>query len=387
MLCRKCKKDIPENAPFCCWCGTRQGRAPERTHRRARGSGSIAIDKRNHHSPYVARAVPAIKGTRGAYIGSFPTKKEAQAAIEAYEAGKHPDLYNATVSDIYELWSAKHFETLTASGIGGYTAAFGDISDLHRAKMRDIKTADFQRCVDTVAEKYSRSKCEKVRQLCSQLCKYAMQNDLIDKNYAQFIVLPKEKKSEKVTFTDAEITLLWQHSDDNSVRLVLFMIYTGFRIGEVAEIKPDDVHLEQGYIIGGIKTDAGKDRIVPLPPSIPEIVGFVRSWLDAPELSPFGVPKNSLRQYWFYPALSELGIIDPSEYDPKTRKNVYKNPRITPHCTRHTFASLSAAAGMRPDDLQKIIGHSDYATTADIYVHKDVETLKSAMQKLHKLRD
>ena len=24
MLCVKCKKDIPDGAPFCCWCGKRQ---------------------------------------------------------------------------------------------------------------------------------------------------------------------------------------------------------------------------------------------------------------------------------------------------------------------------------------------------------------------------
>ena len=68
-------------------------------------------------------------------------------------------------------------------------------------------------------------------------------------------------------------------------------------------------------------------------------------------------------------------MIDPPVYNPKTRKQEYKNPRLTPHCCRHTFASRAAAAGMRPDDLQKIIGHADYATTADIYVHQNVDTL------------
>ncbi|MFR8294834.1 MAG: hypothetical protein ACLVAU_11750 [Ruminococcus sp.] len=38
------------------------------------------------------------------------------------------------------------------------------------------------------------------------------------------------------------------------------MIYTGFRIGEVFTILKENVHLDEGYIIGGIKTEAGKDR-------------------------------------------------------------------------------------------------------------------------------
>ena len=57
---------------------------------------------------------------------------------------------------------------------------------------------------------------------------------------------------------------------------------------------------------------------------------------------------------------------------------------LTPHSTRHTFASLSASAGMRPENLQKIIGHADYSTTADIYIHKDISELIGEMSKLRK---
>lgn len=55
------------------------------------------------------------------------------------------------------------------------------------------------------------------------------------------------------------------------------MIYTGFRIGEVFTILKENVHLDEGYIIGGIKTEAGKDRIVPLPPQISEIKALLRA--------------------------------------------------------------------------------------------------------------
>ena len=52
--------------------------------------------------------------------------------------------------------------------------------------------------------------------------------------------------------------------DDPDAQAVLVMIYTGMRPGEFTTIKKDNVYLEERYMIGGIKTAAGKDRIIPI---------------------------------------------------------------------------------------------------------------------------
>ena len=54
--------------------------------------------------------------------------------------------------------------------------------------------------------------------------------------------------------------------------------------------------------------------------------------------------------------------------------------RKTPHSTRHTYASRARRDGMPPELLQKILGHSDYTTTANIYVHTDVQELINAVE-------
>ena len=281
---------------------------------------------------------------------------------------------------MYEAWSKMHFEQLTKSGAQGYKTAYRYLDSLYTRKFREIKTVDFQRCIDECAEKYSRSQCEKVKQLCSQLCKFAMQNDIVDKNYAEFIKLPKKQKTEKKIFTKDELNLLWNNSDDTRVQLILIMCYTGFRIGEVCNILISNVNLTEKYVIAGEKTKAGIDRYVPIQS---DILPFVRNlYFKAKGTKLIDMDVKTFRNNIFYSALADLGIIDQPIKNDKTGKYEYKNPRLTPHCTRHTFATLCVEAGIAPENLKKIIGHSKYETTADIYVHEHTDTLQADMTKL-----
>lgn len=163
------------------------------------------------------------------------------------------------------------------------------------------------------------------------------------------------------------------------------MIYMGFRLGEMTILRPEHIHIDDGYVIGGIKTEAGRDRIIPFPPNIPEIEGFFSKWLigTKPEERLFPVTSKRFRHLYFYQPLSELGMIDGTLLPGSGNTWTFDNPHhLTPHSTRHTFASLSASAGMRPENLQKTIGHADYSTTAEVYIHKNIAELKAEMSKL-----
>ena len=183
--------------------------------------------------------------------------------------------------------------------------------------------------------------------------------------------MPKCDKKEKRIFSADEIKKLWEHSDNPNVQIILFMIYTGVRVGELLALKKQDIHLDDGYIIGGEKTEAGRNRVIPLPPNIPELKKYLSSWIDKSSKDKIFCISYQKFCDGFYKGLAEAGIVsDKTENHP------------TPHSTRHTFASISAAAGMQPENLQKIIGHASYSTTAEIYIHQDIETLKSEMAKL-----
>lgn len=382
MLCKKCSQELPDNAVYCYLCGKKQTTAPKIRHRkRAHGTGTIRKDSRCRN-PYIAIAPASPNGSGRTYLGSYPDIKSAQAALEDFVKNGRPELYNATLADIYALWSNVHYEHIADATT--YKAMWKRMEAIYSVKMSDIRAAHFQPFVDSAT---SKSAADKIKSLAVMLCRYAMENDLVDKNYAEFVRLPKFEKTEKIIFTAEQLETLWQHTSDKRVQVILAMIYMGFRLGEMLLLRPDSLHLDEGYIVGGIKTEAGTNRVVPFPPNIPEIKGFFRHWLAeaVPEEPLFPMTAKQFRHTYFYQPLSELGMIDGQLRKGTGNSWVFPDKHhLTPHSTRHTFASLSSSAGMRPEELQKIIGHADYATTADIYIHTNIAALIAEMSKLHR---
>lgn len=383
ITCIKCRKEIPIHSVYCLYCGKKQERTKkQRPRKRPHGTGTISRDSRCKNK-WIAHA-PSENGKR-LYLGSYPTAKEAQEAINRYLLNQDYDkkISNMTLLEVYQIWSEIHYQQVSQSAIRLYSSTWKHFSSIQDMPIRMIRTADFQKMINHAR---SASTAHAIKILAGMLCKYAIENDLIEKSYAQFIKIPMFEKSEKKIFTPKEISVLWKHSDDKRVQIILFLIYTGLRIGELSALKVSDLDLEQGYMICGEKTKAGKNRIVPFPGNIPEIAEFVRIWASESQSdsreSLLGMTTAQLRHQCFYAALTELGLITPS--GKQNGRFLFDTPHYTPHSTRHTFASLSASAGIQPENLQKIIGHANYSTTAEIYIHKNIDELKCEMQKIQK---
>ena len=115
------------------------------------------------------------------------------------------------------------------------------------------------------------------------------------------------------------------------------MIYTGLRPTELLEIQTENVHLDEKYMVGGMQTEAGKDRIIPLNDKIIPLV------------------KN--------------------RYDP--------NKKYLPHDGRHTFASLMDSAEANDVCIKLIMGHSmKNDTTKGTYTHKTLKELLTEVNKI-----
>ena len=91
--------------------------------------------------------------------------------------------------------------------------------------------------------------------------------------------------------------------------------------------------------------------------------------------------ENSLRRLWTG-FKRDLDISMGAElYRNKIIKSVVAE-NLTPYCLRHTFCTDLQKAGVPLNVAKELMGHADIQTTANIYTHKDVDTLHKNMSLL-----
>jgi integrase len=346
---------MPDDGKFCPYCGIRQDREPRKALKRANGTGTVYKLQGRRRKPWAAAKGNTI-------TGYYETKTAATEALNRLAGRSLDERYNMTFAEVFEAWKEEHYKEITNAGRASYNRAFDVFAPLHKKKFRELRTADFQAVLNPYM-KQSHSTLSKHKQLITQMSAWAIREELITTNFAGFVKLPENVKKEKEIFSDADIEKL-EADGSEAAKIVLMLIYTGMRIGELFALPLEDYH--ETYVVGGEKTEAGRNRIIPIRPEGRGYFRYFAKQADGPLLlsgyTGQRVP-NNFRRRDYYPLLDKLGI-----------------ERKTPHATRHTYASRARRGGMPPEILQKILGHADYSTTANIYVHTDVEELVKAVE-------
>ena len=300
------------------------------------------------------------------YLGYFETKKEAQETLFNYN--KNPLLFSGkTFGEIKNLWFSSVKEKITISSVKktGIILKFFNILDKY--KISDIKLFQLQKIFDEMSFSYNyKGNCKSV---LNRIFDFAVKNDFIESNKVKFVELGKKNiVIERKIFTKKEIEVLWKNLEIKNVYLILILIYTGMRVGELLNLKVADVDLGNKVIyIRKSKTDAGI-RTIPIPDKVLSL--FTDNICYENEYFIFTKTFNQMSymsfRYIFESILSKVGL-----------------QRHTIHDTRHTFATMLNNADANSTSIIKLIGHSDFSTTENIYTHKDIEELRKAINLLN----
>lgn len=349
------------------------------------GFGSVYKMPGARRNPWIARVTvgweiaTATKGKRKGReiqrqkyqtIGYYPTRKEALAALSKHHGSPASSRYNITLGQLYKEWSTSKYEKVSRATADSYIYSWPYLKRYENRKVRELRTADWQVIIDEAFDQgLSQSKITKIRTLASLLCNDAMKDDIVGKNYARLVDMPRFEKEERERFTDLEVRRIEAAAQAGMLfaDTVLGLNYTGFRISEYMDLTRFNVDLKNNIIIGGGKSDAGKDRPIPIHP---KILKYVRRWYNAGGerlICKDGKPISPryYREKLYMPVLKAIGV----------------RP-LLPHTCRHTFCSMLADAGVDPLYIQRLAGHAQYAFTADEYTHPDFDRLREAMNRI-----
>lgn len=333
------------------------------------GYGSVFKLGGNRRKPWCARVtIGWTTDGKQQYknIGYYEERAEAMIALAQYNNDPYDlDANKITFAEIYEKWSEEKFPKISKSNIDGYRVSYNKCKLLHNMKFKQIRKMHMQRVVNE-NDHLSYQVRVKLKTLFLQLYKFAIENDIVEKNYAQFVETGEiTTKIERKPFTEAEIEALWNNLDKPYVDTLLVMIYSGLRIGELLDITSDKVDIDKRIIIGGKKTKAGIDRAIPINH---KILPIIKSKLDQKYLvlSTKG-KKLSYKNYnenIFRPLMKELGM------------------NHLPHDCRHTTATLLDNANANPTTVKLILGHKSSDVTQRVYTHKTFEQLVETIDKI-----
>ncbi len=395
--CPECNHDISDKATACPHCGYPMN-TPTSTKPRVRngkptklpnGFGCVYKLPGKRRNPF-----RAIKTDKWIYdpvtgkskqvrftIGYYPTREAAMIALSNYNENPYDIKTDSiTFEEVYEKWSQEYFPTLSNnSSVRTITAAYAYCNDLYKMRMRDIKVSHLEGTV--LNAQVGDSTKGRIKSLFNMMYRYALAHEICDKNYADLMFVngnPIKQKTQKeiVTFSQEEISLLWDNVDIIPFAdMVIIGIYSGWRPQELAILKIADIDLENNIMKGGMKTGAGKNRLVPINPLIKPLIE--NRMKEAIALK---------SKYLFNDANGQQGTYMTYDKYRKRFEKVMARLKIKhrPHETRHTFITKAKACHVDEHILKLIVGHTEKDITEKVYTHRTIEQLQEEINKIMK---
>lgn len=366
MICRKCKKELPDDAPYCCWCGTKQETEPRTAAKRANNTGSVYRRGRS----WYARVTVGYKTVNGRVVqvrkakGGYKTRTEAlNACATLCDLPKERPVM--TIAYYWDVYANGELKKISTDKQRAYRIAYEKMAALHNTPISQLSVQDLRQIVEDKAKTYYPARDMKV--VLSHLFELASVDGEANKDLPSYILLPKLEESAREPFTDLEQAALWKSYESGSAdaSIPLIMIYTGMMTGEMRRLSVDMIDLSARQINGvGLKTHVRKASAVFVPDAI---VPLLEYWMErAVDGKLFAIREMDFYAR-YYAALEAAGV-----------------RKLTPYSCRHTTATaLAINENVAPQTVRKIMRWST-TRMLDRYAHPSAEDAHAAINLIGK---
>lgn len=226
--------------------------------------------------------------------------------------------------------------------------------------------------------------------------KSAYESEYITKNPMELIPPPKVPKNEINALTEQELNVLIEAlsntSEENNCMLRLF-ITTGIRRGECAGLKWEDIDFEKNQlqIKRNVTRSTGNGVVIGTPKThesirdIPFSFNTSEALVEHKQKQQLKFPGKDLHSAYIFSSKDDpYQPCEPTSITRKVKNFLTKNglPSHSPHDLRHTFASLICDNSGDIKSLQNLLGHTDFATTYNLYVaRRNMDQMRNASTK------
>lgn len=320
-----------------------------------------------------SRLVP-VKKTKG----GFKLKKDA--VLYCDKLFTDTVRRRVTLKQLYDEWETFYSSRIGKSTMDGYMYAFKHFAPLAPLYIDQISAADLQKCMDDCPS--GKRTHENMKCIAGLLWHYAYDKDLTDRDITQNLYTGKGIKVKREPITEKELKIIKAAiGKEQYADYVYAHCFLGFRPGEFLALKKSDLQTVDGQlvIVGGSKTDAGRDRRVPVPAAIRDIIDirtrqkgtdFLFPRMDIQKDCVLGWKPMTCEYYnkhVFKPLMAKLGIAEGK----------------VPYCARHTYADKLKEAKGDVSAKAKLMGHTEYAFTQVAYqsvTPKDLKTIAKSLK-------
>jgi len=407
--CAECQLQVSDKAVACPHCGCplqpnmtqRKLRKHNKRRRLPNGFGQISeIKGRNLRKPF--RAMVTIgKNENGRPIckplkpeSFFETYNDAYTALVEYNKDPYDLSQSMTVKELYDEWSGKYFARLDSdSSIRGIKSSWNYCSAIYDMGIREVRARHIRACIE---EGYVLDKGEKryasnntknrIKSTLNLMLDYAVEYEYVDRNYARDVKmadsLAKESSgnsSKHMSFADDEMFKLWENVNTRLYAdVILIQCYSGWRPTELVELRLEDVDLKEWTMTGGIKSDAGTNRTVPIHEKIKGLVKM--KYNEAVELG----------SEYLINCIDRKSDSDMLNFSYKKYSNRFAtvmddlnlNERHRPHDPRKHFVTMAKKYGVDEYAIKRLIGHAIDDLTEKVYTERDINWLREEIAKI-----
>lgn len=321
----------------------------------------------------------------------FSTYNDAYQALVEYNKNPY-DLNPAiTVEELYNQWLPAYEKTV--SDTKAMESAWVYCSAVYKMRVMDLRARHVKGCMEDgiatirgVEQHPSATMKNKIKTLFNQMLDYALEYELVDRNYSRTFKLTDETikeiqtvKKEHIAFSDEEIRTLWEHLDDiPGIDILLIQCYSGWRPQELGLIEIKNTDLENWTFMGGIKTDAGIERTVPIHSKIRPLVEA--KYQEAMELG------SQFLLNWVVPGIRKKNIALTYPRYLKAFDQIISilnlNLEHRPHDGRTHFVTTAKRYGVDEYAIKYMVGHKISDITEKIYTKRKFDWLRQEIEKI-----